>query len=105
RLRDEGSIRAFGVGVKDVAVSLRFARAGDFDCFMLAGGYTLLEHGALAEFLPYCATRAIEVILASPFNSGVLAVGPVAGATYFYAPASADVIERTRQLAATCAHY
>ena len=47
RLRGEGVVRAIGVGVKDADVCLRFARAGDFDLFMLAGGYTLLEHAAV----------------------------------------------------------
>jgi D-threo-aldose 1-dehydrogenase len=105
RLRAEGAIGAFGVGVKDADVCLRFARAGDFDCFMLAGGYTLLEHRALDAFLPYCEARHIDVVLASPFNSGVLAVGDAPGATYFYAPAPPSVRERTRLLQAICARY
>jgi D-threo-aldose 1-dehydrogenase len=90
-LRDEGVVRAIGVGVKGADVCLRFARAGRFDCLMLAGGYTLLEHAALDEFLPHCASHGIAVLVASPFNSGILATGAVDGARYFYQPPPAHV--------------
>ena len=105
RLRDEGLVRAIGVGVKDPDVCLRFARAGEFDCFMLAGAYTLLEHHADDEFLPYCHARGIAVVLASPFNSGILATGAVPGASYFYAPANDDVAARTRRLDTVCRRH
>ncbi|WP_204302769.1 aldo/keto reductase, partial [Stenotrophomonas maltophilia] len=45
RLRDEGVVKAIGVGVNEAAMCERFARAGDFDVMMLAGRYTLLEQG------------------------------------------------------------
>jgi D-threo-aldose 1-dehydrogenase len=105
RLRSEGVVGAIGVGVKGADVCLRFARAGDFDFFMLAGGYTLLEHAALDEFLPHCEQHDVGVVVASPFNSGILATGAVPGATYFYSEAAADIVERTRRLEAVCAEY
>ena len=105
RLRSEGTLRAIGAGMKDVDALLRIAQAGDFDCLMLAGGYTLLEQAALARLLPYCMAHAIAVVLASPFNSGILAVGPVEGASYFYAPAAPAIVERTRRLASVCARH
>lgn len=105
RLRSEGVVRAIGVGVKGADVCLRFARAGDFDFFMLAGGYTLLEHAALDEFLPHCERNRIGVIVASPFNSGILATGVVQGARYFYSPPPAEIAERTKRLEAICARY
>jgi D-threo-aldose 1-dehydrogenase len=105
RLRSEGVVRAIGVGVKGADVCLRFAQAGDFDFFMLAGGYTLLEHAALYEFLPHCEQHGIDVIVASPFNSGILATGVVPGATFFYAEAPRDIVERTRRLEAICANH
>ena len=105
RLRNEGVIRAIGIGVKGADVCARFARAGDFDCFMLAGGYTLLEHAALDELLPTCATRGIAVIVASPFNSGILATGAIDGAKYFYEPATPDILERVRRLETICRRH
>ena len=105
RLRSEGVIRAVGVGVKDWDVCLRFAKAANFDCFMLAGGYTLLEQSSAEAFLPYCVANGIDVVLASPFNSGILATGAVDGATFFYAPPPAAVAERVRRLAAVCERH
>lgn len=105
RLRAEGTIRAIGVGVKDWDVCLRFSRAGDFDLFMLAGGYTLLEHTSLNEFLPECEKRGIAVVIASPFNSGVLATGAVDGASFFYSAAPPNILARTRQLEAVCVRH
>jgi D-threo-aldose 1-dehydrogenase len=105
RLRQEGTLGAIGVGVKDWDVCLRFARAGKFDCFMLAGGYTLLEHTALSEFLPYCVDNRIAVIVASPFNSGILATGAVGDASFFYNVAPPQILERTRKLDQICARH
>lgn len=105
RLRSEGVLRAIGVGVKDPEVCLRFAKAANLDCFMLAGGYTLLEQSALDLFLPYCEEHSVDVIVASPFNSGILASGPVQGASYEYAPAQSHVLDRARRLAAVCTRH
>jgi D-threo-aldose 1-dehydrogenase len=105
RLRSEGVVRAIGVGVKGADVCLRFARAGDFDFFMLAGGYTLLEHAALDEFLPYCQQRDIGVIVASPFNSGILATGAIPGARFFYAEPSPDIVARVQRIEAVCRRH
>lgn len=105
RLRSEGIVRAIGVGVKGADVCLRFARAGDFDFFMLAGGYTLLEHAALDEFLPHCERHDVAVIVASPFNSGILATGAVPGAHYFYVEAPPDIVARTQRIEQVCRRH
>src|SRR5215831_2674533 len=72
-LRKAGVIGAIGVGINEADTSLRFIQAGDFDCMLLAGRYTLLEQGALADFLPECLKRQVSVILGGPYNSGILA--------------------------------
>jgi len=105
RLRGEGVVRAIGVGVKGADVCQRFAKAGDFDCFMLAGGYTLLENAALDGLLPHCEANGIAVIVASPFNSGILATGVVEGARYLYQPAPDDVEVRVRRLDDVCSRH
>ena len=91
-LRAQGAIKAFGVGVNDWSILLRFAADGDFDCFMLAGRYTLLDHTALDTFMPDCERRGISVLMAAPFNSGILATGARPGATYFYTGADAEIV-------------
>lgn len=104
-LRSSGVIKAFGVGVNDWTILQRFAADGDFDCFMLAGRYTLLDHTALETFLPDCVRRGISVLMAAPFNSGILATGATPDATFFYQKADADVLERTRRIEAVCARH
>ena len=54
KLREEGVVRAIGAGINEIQACEDFARAGDFDCFLLAGRYTLLEQAALDTLLPYC---------------------------------------------------
>jgi len=104
-LRASRLIKAIGVGVNDWSILLRFAADGDFDCFMLAGRYTLLDHSALETFMPECERRGIAVLMAAPFNSGILATGARPGATFFYVEAEPEVVERTRRIEAVCAHH
>jgi len=104
-LRSQGVVKAFGVGVNDWTILERFAADGDFDVFMLAGRYTLLDHTAAASFLPLCVSRKIGVLMAAPFNSGILATGATPGATYFYQPAEADIVARVRRIEAVCARH
>jgi D-threo-aldose 1-dehydrogenase len=101
-LRQAGAIKAIGAGVNEWEVAERLARAGDFDVFLLAGRYTLLEQEALTSFLPYCVEKNIGVVIGGPFNSGILATGPKPGAFYDYAPAPADVLERVARIQAVC---
>ena len=105
RLRDDGVVAAIGVGVNEWEPCRDFAEAGDFDCFLLAGRYTLLEQAALDVFLPLCRERGIGVIVGGPYNSGILASGPGPGAMFDYAPAPPAVLERVRRIQAVCARH
>jgi len=104
RMRDEGVIRAIGAGMNQSAMLARFAREGDFDVFLLAGRYTLLDQEALAELLPLCEERGIGVLVGGVMNSGVLA-DPRPGSRFNYQPAPAAVVERARRLAAICERH
>ena len=104
-LRAQGVVRAIGVGVNEIAPMLQFAAAGDFDAFMLAGRYTLLEQEPLDALLPLCERKGIGVLTAGPFNSGILATGAVEGARYNYRPAPPEVMERVRRIEAACARH
>lgn len=104
-LRAAGAIKAFGVGVNDWSILERFAADGDFDCFMLAGRYTLLDHTSLATFLPDCERRGISVLMAAPFNSGILATGAKDGATFFYVEADPEIKARTQRIEAVCERH
>ncbi|MET0607035.1 MAG: aldo/keto reductase [Beijerinckiaceae bacterium] len=105
KLREEGVVKAIGVGVKDADVCARFASDGDFDCIMVAGQYTLLNHDALDVFLPVASRRGIGVLMAAPFNSGILATGAAHGAAYFYQPAAPEILAQTRRIEAVCAAH
>ena len=87
------------------AMLARFAREGDFDVFLLAGRYTLLDHEALAELLPLCVEkrdrghdrRRDELRASSPTRD------PAAGSTT--RPAPPDVLDRARRLGEVCARH
>ncbi|WP_417683901.1 aldo/keto reductase [Roseibium sp.] len=101
-LKAAGEIRAIGAGVNEWQVCERLLGLGDFDCFLLAGRYTLLEQDALESFLPLCEERDVGIILGGPYNSGILATGAVEGAKYNYADAPADILERVRKIETVC---
>jgi len=102
RLRDEGVIRAFGAGVNEWEPCQMLAERGDFDLFLLAGPYTLLDQSSLDTFLPLAAARGIGVVIGAPYNSGVLATGARRGAWYKYEPAPQWVLDRVARMQAVC---
>ncbi len=101
-LRDQGVIRAFGAGVNEWQVCQTLAERGDFDLFLLAGRYTLLEQESLETFLPLCEKRGIGIVLGGPYNSGILATGPVPGAFYDYSEAPPEILDRVARIQAIC---
>src|SRR6266481_3027917 len=104
-LRKAGIIGAIGVGINESDTSLRFIQAGDFDCMLLAGRYTLLEQGGSEAFLPECVKRNVSVILGAPYNSGILTGGVKAGATHDYVAAPAQLIEKAQKIEAVCQRH
>ena len=105
RLRNEGTIRAFGAGVNEWEVCQQLAERGDFDIFLLAGRYTLLEQESLESFLPLAESRGIGIVIGGPYNSGILATGARQGANYNYDAAPQAVIERVAQIERVCAAH
>jgi D-threo-aldose 1-dehydrogenase len=104
-LREQRLITALGAAMNQSEMLVRFAHDGFFDCFPLAGRYSLIEQGALKELLPLCALKNISVIVEGPYNSGILATGAKSGAKYNYLDAPSEVLERVRQIAAVCDQY
>ena len=101
-LREQGLVKAIGCGLNEWQACQAFAEAGDFDCFLLAGRYTLLEQESLKSFLPLCEQRGIGIILGGPYNSGILASGAVKDAWFDYAPAPADVLAKVAAMEKVC---
>jgi D-threo-aldose 1-dehydrogenase len=104
-LRKAGVVGAIGVGINESDTSLRFIQAGNFDCMLLAGRYTLLEQGGLEAFLPECVKRNVSVILGGPYNSGILTGGVKPGATHDYVAASVSLIEKAQKIEAVCQRH
>ena len=71
RLRSEGVIRAVSAGMNQWEMLARFACEGDFDCFLLAGRYSLLDQSALNELLPLCVEKNIGIMAGGTYNSGI----------------------------------
>lgn len=106
RLRDEGTVRAIGIGVNECEVCSSLLPRCDFDCVLLAGRYTLLEQGALTELFPLCAERQVSIIVGGPFNSGILASRPSdADAHYNYEKAPVQIRERVQRIERICARF
>jgi D-threo-aldose 1-dehydrogenase len=98
KLRDEKVIKAFGAGVNEWEACQILAERGDFDIFLLAGRYTLLEQTALDSFLPLCQKRGIGIVIGGPYNSGILASGAKPGAFYNYLPAPKAILKRVAEI-------
>ena len=104
-LRQQGVVKAIGCGLNEWEACQAFAEAGDFDCFLLAGRYTLLEQESLQSFLPLCEKRGIGIILGGPYNSGILASGAVKDAWFNYAPATAEILDKVAAIEKICASH
>jgi D-threo-aldose 1-dehydrogenase len=104
-LREQGLVKAIGVGVNNWEVMLDFMKAGDFDTLLVAGRYTLLEQEALNELLPLCERRGTAIVIGGGFNGGILATGAVPGAKWNYAPAPAPIMEKVKKIEAVCARH
>lgn len=101
-LRAQGVIGAIGAGMNFCEPLAQFAREADFDCFLLAGRYTLLDQSGLDDLLPLCEERGISVVLGGPYNSGVLASDLGEGTTYFYKATPPDTLALARRIKAVC---
>jgi D-threo-aldose 1-dehydrogenase len=108
-LKSSGVVKAIGLGVNEWQICADALKYGDFDGFLLAGRYTLLEQSACENFFPLCEKRNAWVILGGPFNSGILATGvkhnrnqPV---HYNYETAPDFIINRVAELETICEEF
>jgi D-threo-aldose 1-dehydrogenase len=103
-LRSQGVVRAIGAGMNQAEMLTRFVRDLDLDVVLVAGRWSLLDQRALPELLPACAERGVAVVVGGVFNSGLLA-DPRPGATFDYAPAPPELLQRAARLQAACARH
>ena len=93
-LRANGDVKAIGLGVNENEICLDALDIGDWDVFLLAGRYTLLEQTSLEKLFPACKSRNTSIICAGPFNSGVL----VGREMWNYATAPKSIVEKVVSL-------
>ena len=101
RLRGTGVVRAVGIGVNEREVLLEAMEWGEWDVFLLAGRYTLLEQNPVEDLLPQCLAKGISVVVGGPFNSGILAGRD----TWNYEAAPAEIVARAKSLQAVCERH
>lgn len=100
-LKASGDLQAVGLGVNESQPCLDALDHGDWDCFLLAGRYTLLEQDPLDDLLPACLERGVSLVIGGPYNSGLLAGGD----TWNYVPAPRPQRDRARRLAEVCTRH
>ena len=106
KLREEGLVRAVGVGSMSTDALLATVRSGVLDLLMVAGRFTLADQSAADEVLPECDAQGVGIVGAAVFNSGLLAsVSPSADSRFDYAPVPADLLSRVRRIADVCGEY
>lgn len=102
RLREEGVIKAWGLGVNRVEPCEMALQQSDPDGFLIAGRYTLLDHAdALRTLMPASAARGLGIVVGGPYNSGILA----GGAHYEYQLATPEILARVAALRGVCDAY
>lgn len=100
-LRRGGQVKAIGLGVNEWQVCRAALDHGQWDAFLLAGRYTLLEQEPAETLFPHCRAAGTSIVVGGPFNSGILAGGD----TYDYGKAPESIRNRVGKLKATCAEF
>jgi len=98
QLRAAGTVRAIGIGVNEREVLLDALEWGDWDAFLLAGRYTLLEQAPLEDLLPKCEKAGTSIVVGGPLNSGILAGRD----TWNYKTAPPEIVTRVNAIEAIC---
>ena len=104
-LREQRVVSAIGLGVNEAQVCMDAFDLADWDCFLLAGRYTLLEQHTAANLLDRCSDHQRSIILGGPFNSGILATGAIVGARYNYDLAPPEIMQRVEAIQGVCEQF
>ena len=103
-LKTQGVVRAIGFGINYAGLMDHWLDLFDPDVFLVAGPYTLMDQVELPA-LNHCHDRGVGIVIGQAYASGLLATGPVPGATYNYHPATPDALEKARRLQNVCSSF
>lgn len=104
RMREEGMIRGWGLGVNEVEPIMRALQASDPDISLLAQQYSLITHQeALERLFPEAKKCNMQIVLGGIFESGFLAGKD----RYAYKPenVTAELREKRAKLDAIAKEY
>jgi D-threo-aldose 1-dehydrogenase len=97
-LKASGTVKAIGIGVNEREVLLEAMEWGEWDAFLLAGRYTLLEQAPLDDLFPKCVAAGTSIVVGGPLNSGILAGRD----TWNYRTAPPEIVARVDKIRAVC---
>ena len=103
-LKAQGQIKAIGMGMNTTQALATAGARVPLDFAIVAMPYTLLDQSALPALAAF-ASRGTAIIIGAPYASGILVTGPVPGARYRYAPASAEIVGKAAAIQTICARY
>jgi len=106
RLREEGLIRAWGVGVNTPMAILKVMDDADPDVCLCARQYSLIDHAAaLNELFPRVRAKGVSLVMGSSLNAGFISGSPRYnyGKTNFEIPTA--VIDKRDRLRSVAARY
>ncbi|MFJ5259849.1 aldo/keto reductase [Streptomyces sp. NPDC088387] len=99
-LRDQGLVRAVGVGMNQAAMLTEFVQHATPDVVLMAGQYSLLDTTALDELLPACLRRGVRVVVAQALHGGL--IDGVPDASFHYRPVDSATRDTARRIAEVC---
>jgi D-threo-aldose 1-dehydrogenase len=106
RMREEGLIKGWGIGVNTPEPILRVLSEADPDVCLLASQYSLIDHkNALNQVFPAVRRKNVSLVVGSSLNAGFISGSP----RYNYGKDSYKIptqfLERRKQLRAVAANH
>jgi D-threo-aldose 1-dehydrogenase len=106
RMKEQGIIRGWGIGVNRPEPILRVIQEADPDVCLLASQYSLIDHAnALNKVFPVARQRNVTFVIGSSLNAGFISGSP----RYNYGKNSWDIprkyIDKREKLRAVAAQY
>jgi D-threo-aldose 1-dehydrogenase len=104
-LRDQKVIGAIGLGCADPGETGRYLETGEFDVAIVANAWSLVSRGMADRILPAAERFGTGLVIATPLERGLLAVGAKGGETQggrTHSPATVALVAQVEDL---CGRY